>query len=323
MANGLVSLGYLRLQAQQRSDTENNPTVSTPEWNQYLSSSYKELYDLILAAYGNDYYAALAYSFALTGARLYNLPDGSSTYQVNGSPAAAFYKLLGVDLQYSGSPTGYVTLRNFELIDRNKMLTPNTSTSYSAYTNLRYRLLGNQLWFNTIPSVGQSVQLWYAPQPSNLIFAPSCALVSANATVTVSDAQGLSAGMSLYYPSAIASTTTIQSVNTSNNTIVLTAAPTATVPIAVIPFWRDDTTIDGIAGWEEYVIVDAAIKACIKCEFPTAELAGQKADMKKRIEQMAEGRDAGQAHHVSDALSINGFGGDYGDGFGGGGWGGF
>ena len=36
-----ASLGALRLQAQQRADMENNPAISTAEWNQYISQSYK------------------------------------------------------------------------------------------------------------------------------------------------------------------------------------------------------------------------------------------------------------------------------------------
>lgn len=318
MANGLVSLGYLRMQAQQRSDTENNPAISITEWNQYLSSSYKELYDMIVAAYGNDYYCGLPYTFPLTGGQFYGLPDGSINYLINGQPAPAFYKLLGVDLQYSASPTGWVTLGNFELIERNKFQVPNTSTNFLAYTNLKYRLAGNQLWYSPIPSAGQLSRIFYVPEPTSLIFAPSCALTATNAMVGVSDATSLIPGMSLYYPSAFPAGATILSVNTTNNTIVVSAAPTLTVPVAIIPFWIDSATLDGVSGWEEYVIVDAAIKAKDKLEFPTDVLERQKEKMTKRVESMAEGRDAGQAHHVADALAVNGYDGSgFNDGMGG------
>src|SRR5437868_757552 len=100
-----VSLGAMRIQAQQRADLENSGAISTPEWNQYLSQSYKELYDLLVAAYGNDYYVAAPYALTITGEQFYDLPSN-------------FYKLLGVDLQYSAAPTGWITLKRFEFIER-------------------------------------------------------------------------------------------------------------------------------------------------------------------------------------------------------------
>ena len=78
-------------------------------------------------------------------------------------------------------------------------------------------------------------------------------------------------------------------------------------------FWNDSTIINGISGWEEYIVIDSAIKARSKQEEPVDELRIQKAEIIGAIEGMAEGRDAGQAHHVSDALGANGY-------FGEGGW---
>jgi hypothetical protein len=99
--------------------------------------------------------------------------------------------------------------------------------------------------------------------------------------------------------------TTVTAVDTNLNTVTLSLAALATQPIAMLYFWRDDTTIDGIAGWEEFVIVDAAIKAKIKQEEDVSDLRVQREEMVQRIQSMAEGRDAGQAHHVSDVMSVN------------------
>lgn len=326
MPNGKVSLGYLRMQAQQRSDLENNPAVSTSEWNGYLSSSYKELYDKLVGAYGNDYYISLPYQFSLNGSQFYNLPDGSTNFLINSAAAPAFYKLSGVDLQYSGSPSGWVSLRNFEFISRNKYAYPNLNANINGYTNLRYRIVGNQLMLIPIPATSQLAQIWYVPEPTSLQYAPTCALTSSSATITVSDTGGLSIGMSVYALSGIADGTTISSINTSNNTVVLSLAATATLPITTVLFWTDAVQIDGISGWEEYVIVDAAIKANIKQDNPIEGLTLQLQKMNERINAMAEARDQGQAFHVSDALSINGGGYDSDDDFGGGGgfgWGGY
>jgi hypothetical protein len=308
---------------------ENNPAISTPEWNGYLSNSYKELYDMLVAAYGNDYYMAMPYQFSLTGAQFYNLPDGSPTYlDTNGNTLPAFYKALGVDLQYSGSPTGWVSLRRFEFIERNKYAYPNTTININGYTNLRYRFAGNQLFLIPIPATSQACRVWYVPEPSPIQLALTGALTVNSTTITVNDASNITAGMSVYASMGITSGTTVISRNLTNNTVVLSSVATATVPITTILFWNDSTTIDGIAGWEEYVIMDAVLKGMASEKVPISDaslISGMLVKMKNRIESMAEGRDIGQAQHTSDAMSLNGFG-DCSDdmfGFGGNGWGGY
>lgn len=326
MPNGKVTLGYLRMQAKQRADMENNPAISDTEWNGYLSLSYKELYDKLVAAYGNDYYIAQPYQFSLTGSQFYPLPDGSTTYlSANGSTAPAFYKLCGVDLQYSGSPSGWVSLRNFNWVDRNKYAYPNTTVNINGYSNLRYRISDNSLWLIPIPATSQLAQLWYVPEPTSIQFSPSCALTSSSASVTAVDVGGLSVGMSVY-GTGIPLGTSILAINTTTRVITLSAAATVTSPYATVTFWVDSTLIDGIAGWEEYVIIDAAIKAQIKQENDITGLSAQLQKMSGRLDSMAEGRDMGMAAHVSDALSLNGYGDGDDDGgwFGGGsGWGGY
>jgi hypothetical protein len=87
--------------------------------------------------------------------------------------------------------------------------------------------------------------------------------------------------------------------------VTLSANAQATQPIVVGTFWTDAVTFDGISGWEEYVIIDAAIKAKIKQEQDISDLKDQRNEMADRIMSMAEGRDAGQAQHVSDVMGIN------------------
>lgn len=65
-----------------------------------------------------------------------------------------------------------------------------------------------------------------------------------------------------------------------------------------------DTT-DGISGWTEYVITDAAIKCLQKEESDVSVPMAQKAALVQRIQAMADSRDVGSPHCVSDALSIN------------------
>tara|TARA_R110002126_G_scaffold172712_6_gene321517 strand:- start:2861 stop:3547 length:687 start_codon:yes stop_codon:yes gene_type:complete len=62
-------------------------------------------------------------------------------------------------------------------------------------------------------------------------------------------------------------------------------------------------TIDGIQGWEEYVIIDVAIKMMAKEESSTTHLEREKAAMLTRIESMAANRDSGQPETISDTTN--------------------
>lgn len=311
-----ISLGALRVQAQENADLENNSAVSTEAWNSFITNSYKELYDMLISAYGNDYYVANTYQFSTSGTQTYALPDGTSSFtDTTGSTAAKFYKLLGVDLQYSASPSGWITLKRFEMIERNRFAMPNTQTSFVGYTNLRYRIQGDKIYFAPNPQSGQTVQLWYAPAPTNLQFRLPCTLTLSQSVVSVLDPTGLSPGMSVS-GNGVLGNTTIASVGTT--TFTMTNSASATYASSILSMWSDATLIEGISGWEEYVIVDAAIKAQGKQENDETPLLRRKIELKQRIEAMAEGRDIGQAFHTSDVLGANGVWGGDSDG---GGWG--
>ncbi len=319
MIASTVSLGALRPQAIDRADMESNPAISTPIWNQYISQSYKRLYNKLVGAYGNDYYVAPLFQFNLNSSQYYPLPNGQLISLNATTPAPALYKLLGVDLQYSASPTGWVTLKRFEEIERNKYAYPNTAVNLLGYTNLKYRVSGDNLEFIPIPMSSQLAQIKYIPKPNSLQFILTCATVLGSPIVQLTDVTDLSTGMNaatlFVNGSPIADGTTILSIDTVLNQVTLSSNALATMPVVSIAYWTDAVTFDGIAGWEEYVVVDAAIKAGIKQENDVSELRVEKLEMNAEIESMAEGRDAGQAHHVSDVLGANGYGGDTGGGY--------
>jgi hypothetical protein len=77
----------------------------------------------------------------------------------------------------------------------------------------------------------------------------------------------------------------------------------------------DVDLIDGVSGWTEYVIVDAAIKCMVKEESDPSALFAQKSALLKRIEEAAGNRDEGAPPTVSDVRGN--------DPFGGAGWAGF
>lgn len=146
-----LSLGQIRLMAQQRADMVNSDFVSTSEWNSYITQSYFELYDLLVTAY-EDYFVASPYQFQTDGSsNQYTLPSN-------------FYKLMGVDLGLAPSGNAWVTLKKFNFISRNRYVFPQLGNSYLGVNNLRYRLVGNTIEFIPTPSSGQFIRVWFVPK---------------------------------------------------------------------------------------------------------------------------------------------------------------
>jgi hypothetical protein len=230
---GQTTLLDIRQQAQERADMVCSNFVTLPEWNKYITLAYKELYDLLIAAYGNDYYMKTPYTYTTTGtidpnyqASVYPLPQD-------------FYKLMLCEVALNPmDPNSWVTLRQYERIQQNLWNYPNVYTFYGI-TNLRYRLTGTQLQIVPIPSGGQTVRIWYAPRPAKLV--------------------------------------------------------------------ADTDIIDGISGWENYVIIDAAIRALKKEESDedVMSLMAEKQPMMLRLEAMAANRNVAEPQRVSDSRLRN------------------
>ncbi len=68
----------------------------------------------------------------------------------------------------------------------------------------------------------------------------------------------------------------------------------------------DDTDIvDGVSGWEEYIVADVCIKALAKTEEDASIFGAQKMALMKRIEEAAENRNIGEPNTVSDSRRRN------------------
>jgi len=79
----------------------------------------------------------------------------------------------------------------------------------------------------------------------------------------------------------------------------------------------DADLIDGVSGWELYIILDMCVAMMAKEESDVTPFIAQQAQIIKRIEEAAENRDAGSPQRVSDVLTgydLYGGGGFY-DGF--------
>ena len=235
---GFASLVEIRVAAQQRADRVNSTFVTKIEWNGFINQSYYELYDLLTTLY-EDYNVATPFQFAADGrtSGLYTLPDGIILDSVLGTAGNPFFKLLGVDIGIGGG--AWTTLKKFDMVQRNRYVLPQTTSTALGVFNARYRLLGNQIEFIPPLGGGQAIRLWYVPRASRLI--------------------------------------------------------------------KDYDTLDHVSGWQEYVIIDAAIKALMKEESDVTSLMQQKTMLIKRIEESAMNRDAGMPDTISDTRS-EGFG---------------
>jgi hypothetical protein len=226
LTTGLMSLGELRLAAQQRSDLVNSGFISTTEWNSYINQSYYELYDVLIQKYGNEYYMAPPLIIPTNGSFSYPLPNG-----INYNGAPPFYKLLGVDLGITAANNAWITLKKFEFIARNTYIYPQLQSNILGVSTPQYRVMGNNLEFIPTPVPNWPIQMWYIPRLPTLL--------------------------------------------------------------------QDSDACDGVSGWTEYIIIDAAIKALQKQEQDVTVLALQKQAMLARIEAAAENRDAGQPEVIS------------------------
>lgn len=172
-----MSLGELRLRCQQRADRVNSPFVVTSEWNYFIRLSMYELYDILMTSY-EDYFASSYVTIATNGTTAnYPLPDGATNYLggsytgTSGTPAQAFYKLAGMDLNVNTSTItpSRVSLLRFDFIKRNQYVYPNsTSTIYGVY-NMRYRIMGNNINIIPTPAGGQTLIAWYSPRLPGLL----------------------------------------------------------------------------------------------------------------------------------------------------------
>lgn len=221
-----TTLANLRLQARQRADMVNSQFVTDSEFNQYISDSYAELYDLLVSKFQDYYVKNPPLSVTINTGNTIDLP-------------ADFYKLSGVDRALTGDGDFY-TLRPFTFEDRNAR---RSATRFRGlYPAIRYRIYGNQILLSPDDQAVGTYRVWYIPRFTALV--------------------------------------------------------------------NDSDTVDGVNGWELYIVTDAAIKALTKEESDASALMQMKMALLKRIEDMAANRDAGEPGRVTD-VSLHNFDSDF------------
>ncbi len=125
--------------------------VSDSMWNKYINKSKDVLYDMLVAAYEDEYFAKSTTVSITVNVNEYSLPTD-------------FYKLL--QLEIVNSPMQRKTMRKFSFKNKNRFSYPFTVYGYDVS---RYRILGNKLVLYPIPTSGQTLELWYVPLATNLV----------------------------------------------------------------------------------------------------------------------------------------------------------
>lgn len=174
-APGQINLGYMRYQAQLRSDLLGSNFITTDEWNLMLNNSIFELSDILTCKFGEDYFLAAPLVIQSNSALAYPLPNGTNYLQIgglpnaNGTPAPACFKVYGMDFNSYGAQVnntqGWVSMSRFNWADHNKyniLLGAASNNVSGQYCSFQFREMGDQVYI--IPSnSGQYFRLWYVP----------------------------------------------------------------------------------------------------------------------------------------------------------------
>jgi hypothetical protein len=126
---------------------ENSAFVSDSELLYYVNASYQELYDLVLQSY-EDYFVTST-TFTISSGSTYSIP-------------ATFYKLKGLDLLLGSD---YVNLEPYSWSGRN------VNALHRSRTDLRYRLVGDNIQIVPEDNAVGSYRLWYVPVVTELVSA--------------------------------------------------------------------------------------------------------------------------------------------------------
>ncbi len=146
------TLFNLRTQCRYRTGMTSTDVVSDRELTHYINQSLFELQDLMIAAYGNDYFLDAYEIQTVPDQRDYDLP-------VN------FYKAGGVDVDVNGQ---FYTLSPFNWNERN--IYENVHVfSYYGVPLYRYRILNRSIRLLPAPDGTHSLRVWYAPQLAPLV----------------------------------------------------------------------------------------------------------------------------------------------------------
>ena len=282
----LVSLTELRTLTRQRADMENSQFVTDTELTRYLNNSWGELYNLIVENFNEDYYTTSTTISLSSGTDSYSLPSD-------------FYKMRGVDLVVTSTES--VPLRRYNWAERTRNSVTVRARDY------RYRIQKGSIIFTPLPSTNDSIKIFYIPDPRKLeSVTPSAVTRGTTTTYTVSSHSFVAddvVNVSNFLADDYNSQQTVQSVtSTTIVTDLNSSALSDPTSIGTV-----ESVFDFYSGWDEYVIIDSAIKMLLKEEADVTALLLQKNQLRERIITESQNRDAGEPQTVTDVVSYQKF----------------
>jgi hypothetical protein len=146
-----VTLATMRERVRARADMKNSQFVEDSELNQYINSSYQELYDLLVSTF-EDYYTLPPVIFSIASGSSFDLPTD-------------FYKLRGIDANVNGEE--YYTVLPFDFAQRNRQGQSLNRIGFIQHTK-NYRIVGSKVFITPQDQGVGAYRLWYIPTCTTL-----------------------------------------------------------------------------------------------------------------------------------------------------------
>jgi len=282
----LVSLTELRLLTRQRADQENSQFVNDTELTRYLNNSWGELYSLINENFNEDYFTTTSTVSMVSGTDTYDLPSD-------------FYKMRGVDLVVTSTES--VPLKRYNWAQR----TRNALTVYAR--DYKYRVQKGSIVFSPVPSTTDSVKLYYIPSPKRLLSKDTTAITRGTNTMWTTGSHEFVVGDLITGQNFLATDYNVDQTVTAIGANTVTTDLDSSGLSDPTSYGSIESRFDFYSGWDEYIIIDSAIKIMIKEEADATALLLQKNQIKERIITESQNRDAGEPEVVTDVVSYEKF----------------
>tara|TARA_R110000824_G_scaffold362239_1_gene550158 strand:+ start:105 stop:971 length:867 start_codon:yes stop_codon:yes gene_type:complete len=282
----LVNLTELRLLTRQRADQENSQFVNDTELTRYLNNSWGELYSLINENFNEDYFTTTSTVSMVSGTDAYDLPSD-------------FYKMRGVDLVVTSTES--VPLKRYNWAQR----TRNALTVYAR--DYKYRVQKGSIVFSPVPSTTDSVKLYYIPSPKRLLSKNTTAITRGTSTMWTTGSHEFVIGDLITGQNFLATDYNVDQTVTAVGANTVTTDLNSAGLADPTNYGTIESRFDFYSGWDEYIIIDSAIKMLLKEEADVTALLLQKNQLRERIITESQNRDAGEPETVTDVVSYEKF----------------
>lgn len=303
----------------QRAEMENTQFISDDELLGYINSSTAELNDLLINTF-KDYNVTCRILTLSSDQDVYPLPED-------------FYNIYRVEVSTDNTfNTNTIRLRKFAFQDWNRS-TNSIGMGVTGFLYTQYRIVDNNIILMPKPTGVGYMRLWYYPTSKKLkdtstdanvsgystTFTDSSVNVSSD-TISITN-HGYSASDRVNFqnfggalPTGISANTDYYAIPTSKNAFkIATTVQNAFDGVAVditsasgggTNYITDDLSIyNGQNGWEEYVIVDCAMRCKIKEDLDVSTLGAIKTALTQRILDSGKNRDVSEPDAIRDVTA--------------------